>query len=203
MAKKYLIKFVICLMLLILIFIFTNNNFDLWTIRRNFDQIKYKAEIEKYAQEFSIEKELLAALIYVESRFDNCSRSSKGAVGLMQLMPATAVWIAEDLNYNNFKLKDLDEAELNIKFGSWYFSYLYHKFDKNLVHSIAAYNAGEKNVRSWINDGWNGNINQELPFRETDNFVRRVLSTKTYYQKNNLRNYGFSTFKLALFGLNQ
>lgn len=188
-------------MLSILFFMFISYDFDLWTIRMNFEQIKYQAEIEKYAKEFAIEKELLAALIYVESRFDNHSKSSKGAVGLMQLMPSTAIWIAEELGYNNFELKDLKNPELNIKFGSWYFDYLYQKFDKNLIQTIAAYNAGEKNVRIWIDDGWEGNINKNLPFKETDNFVRRVISTKNFYEENNLKTSGFSTFNLVFLNI--
>ena len=201
MAKEYLTKIVIFIILSILLFVFINNDFDLWTIRRNFEQIKYQTEIEKYAKEFAIEKELLAALIYVESRFNNHSKSSKGAVGLMQLMPSTAIWIAEELGYNNFKLSDLNDPELNIKFGSWYFAYLYQKFDKNLIQTIAAYNAGERNVRVWISEGWEGNINKELPFKETDNFVRRVISTKNFYKENNLEIYGLSNLNLVLFNL--
>jgi len=188
-------------MLAIVFLIFMSNDFDLWTIRRNFDQIKYQAEIEKYAEEFAIEKELLAALIYVESRFNNYSKSSKGAVGLMQLMPATAIWIAEELGYNNFQLEDLNNPELNIRFGSWYFNYLYQKFDKNLIQTIAAYNAGEKNVRIWINNGWKGNVNKKLPFKETDNFVRRVISTKNFYEEKNFKIRGLSTFNLAFFNI--
>ena len=201
MAKEYLTKIVIFIILSILLFVFINNDFDLWTIRRNFEQIKYQTEIEKYAKEFAIEKELLAALIYVESRFNNHSKSSKGAVGLMQLMPSTAIWIAEELGYNNFKLEDLNNPEVNIKFGSWYFAYLYQKFDKNLIQTIAAYNAGERNVRVWISEGWEGNINKELPFKETDNFVRRVISTKNFYKENNLEIYGLSNLNLVLFNL--
>ena len=201
MAKEYLTKIVIFIILLVLLFVFINNDFDLWTIRRNFEQIKYQTEIEKYAKEFAIEKELLAALIYVESRFNNYSKSSKGAVGLMQLMPSTAIWIAEEMGYNNFKLSDLNDPELNIKFGSWYFAYLYQKFDKNLIQTIAAYNAGERNVRIWISEGWEGNINKELPFKETDNFVRRVISTKNFYKENNLQIYGISNLNLVLFNL--
>ena len=201
MAKEYLTKIVIFIILSILLFVFINNDFDLWTIRRNFEQIKYQTEIEKYAKEFAMEKELLAALIYVESRFNNYSKSSKGAVGLMQLMPSTAIWIAEELGYNNFKLEDLNNPEVNIKFGSWYFAYLYQKFDKNLIQTIAAYNAGERNVRVWISEGWEGNINKELPFKETDNFVRRVISTKNFYKENNLEIYGLSNLNLVLFNL--
>jgi len=170
----------------VIVFILINGSFDLWTVRRNLAPVRYQSEIIKYSEKFALEKELLTALIYVESRFDKYSKSPKGAVGLMQLMPSTANWIADQLGYNNFKLADLDDPELNIKFGSWYFSYLYQKFDKDLIITIAAYNAGENNVRKWINNGWEGNMKQELPFLETDNFVRRVISTRKYYKRNDI-----------------
>ena len=186
MLREYINKGIILFFLSLLLFIAINNNLDLWTVRRNLEPVKYQPEIVKYAEKFSLEPELLAALIYVESRFDQYSLSPKGAVGLMQLMPSTAFWIAEKLDYQDFSLKDLEDPGLNIKFGSWYFSYLYQKFDKDLIKTIAAYNAGENNVRNWIKAGWDGNIEQELPYKETDNFVRRVISTKDYYQKNDI-----------------
>jgi soluble lytic murein transglycosylase len=199
LCKEHFIKVIVLVLLAIFILAFAVGDFDLWTIRRNFEQIKYQAEIQKYAERFEIEKELLAALIYVESRFNNYSESSKGAVGLMQLMPSTAIWIAEELDYNNFQLKDLNNPEINIKFGSWYFAYLYEKFDRDLIKTIAAYNAGENNVRIWINNGWQGNINEKLPFKETDDFVRRVISTKKYYKENMVKLYNYPTINLSLF----
>ena len=186
MGRKDLYKVIVFFILSGLVFIWISGNFDLWTLRRNLAPIRYQAEIDKYADKFSLDRELLTALIYVESRFDKYSRSSKGAVGLMQLMPPTANWIAEELEYNNFNLDDLDNPELNIEFGSWYLAYLYQKFDKNLIKTIAAYNAGENNVRSWIETGWEGDLQQKLPFAETDNFVRRVISTKNYYKQNDI-----------------
>ncbi|MFN2340202.1 MAG: lytic transglycosylase domain-containing protein [Halanaerobium sp.] len=186
MLREYVNKGLILFLLVIILFITFNIDFDLWTIRRNIEPVKYQSEIDKYAEKFSLESELLAALIYVESRFDRYSLSSKGAVGLMQLMPSTAFWIAEELGYQDFSLEDLDDPELNIRFGSWYFSYLYQKFDKDLIKTVAAYNAGESNVRNWIEAGWDGNLEEKLPYKETDNFVRRVLSTKDYYQKNDI-----------------
>ncbi|TDO92107.1 soluble lytic murein transglycosylase [Halanaerobium saccharolyticum] len=198
MSTEYINKGIILLLLTVLLFLVVSNNFDLWIIRRNIEPVKYQKEINKYAKEFSLETELLAALIYVESRFDKYSESAKGAVGLMQLMPSTAFWIAEQLEYDKFNLEDLNDPELNIKFGSWYFAYLYQKFDNNLIKTIAAYNAGESNVRNWIDDGWKGNIEHKLPFDETDNFVRRVISTRNYYRENNLKIFSLSNLNLFL-----
>jgi len=203
LRQEHFKKIIIGFFLVVLFFVVINNNFDLWSIRRNIEPVKYQAVIDKYADKFSLEPELLAALIYVESRFDKYSRSSKGAIGLMQLMPSTAFWVADELGYHDFKLEDLKDPELNIKFGSWYFAYLHQKFDSNLVKTIAAYNAGESNVRSWIRAGWDGNIKERLPYKETDNFVRRVISTKDYYKKNNLEFFGLSTFNLLLSNLKE
>lgn len=198
MLKEYFTKFIIISFLVLILFLVFNNDFDLWKIRRNIEPVKYQTEIDKYAAKFSLEPELLAAIIYVESRFDKYSLSPKGAVGLMQLMPSTAFWVAEELGYNDFQLEDLEEVELNIKFGSWYFSYLYHKFDQDLIKTIAAYNAGESNVRNWIKAGWGGDIKEKLPYNETDNFVRRVISTRDYYRKVRFNLFGFSSLKFLL-----
>lgn len=168
---------VLILIILVLSFI----GFDFWILRRNFSGIKYRALIEKYAEKFKVEPELLAAIIYVESRFNKNSKSYRGAMGLMQLMPETAFWIAGELKHDGFDLNDLNDPETNIKFGSWYFSYLHEKFNGDLIKTVAAYNAGETNVRRWIDNGWQGGIKEKLPFAETDNFVRRVISTKRYY----------------------
>lgn len=186
MRIKYLSRVIILFILVVAFFILINSSFDLWTVRRNLAPVRYQSEISKYADKFALDEELLTALIYVESRFDQYSQSPKGAVGLMQLMPSTANWIADQLGHSNFNLEDLDDPELNIKFGSWYFAYLYQKFDKDLIITIAAYNAGENNVRKWINNGWDGDMKQKLPFSETDNFVRRVLSTQEYYKQNDI-----------------
>lgn len=202
-AKAASSKLLIILIILSFLLFYPAKNFDLWTIRRNFEPVEYREYIEFYAHKFSLDPDLLAALIYVESRFDAGAESKKGAVGLMQLMPSTAIWVAEKLKKEDFKLNDLNNPELNIKFGSWYFNYLYQKFEGDLIKSLAAYNAGAKNVELWLESGWNGSIEEKIPFQETDDFVRRVISTKEYYRKNKLRIFSLSNLKLALFDSNK
>lgn len=194
-AKINYSKLLILTIFLIALIFCSINNVDLWSIRRNFEAVEYEEHIENYAREFSIDPNLLAALIYVESRFNAEIESNKGAVGLMQLMPSTAFWVAEKLKKEDFQLSDLNNPELNIKFGSWYFNYLYQKFEGDLIKALAAYNAGEKNVRIWLNSGWKGNIDKKLPFEETDNFVRRVISTKDHYENKFKKNPSFKLVK--------
>lgn len=183
LSKRLVDKKIIFLVIIIAVFLILNIEIDYWSLRRNLDSVKYLEYIENYSAEYGIEKELLAAVIYVESRFDPYSESIKGAQGLMQIMPSTAYWIAENLNEKDFSIEKLKEPETNIKFGSWYFSYLYHKFDKDLVKTLAAYNAGQTNVFNWIQSGWQGDINPEkIKYRETYNFINRVISTRDYYK---------------------
>lgn len=188
-AQEYIVNnkriyFVIPTYLLIALILLLNINFDFWSLRRNFESVQYKAEIEKYASQNGIDQELLAAVIYVESRFNPDSESNRGAVGLMQIMPATAQWIAEQLGEGDFSLAKLKDPEINIRFGSWYFAYLYEKFDQDLVKALAAYNAGQTNVARWTAEGWQGEIDRDkIKFKETYHFVKRVISTRDFYKE--------------------
>lgn len=139
--------------------------------------IKYKSEVIKYAHNYNLDPELVMALMYAESGFDSNAVSKKGAIGLMQIMPLTAKWIASELNDKGF---DLFEVDTNVRYGCFYLNYLYGKFsDKILV--LCAYNAGESRVREWLDKM---EINKDnIPFTETKNYVNRVLKLEKYYSK--------------------
>ncbi len=185
LSNKLLNQKIILLVLFITVILIPNIELDFWSLRRNLDSVKYIEYIENYSDKYDIEKELLAAVIYVESRFDPYSESNRGAQGLMQIMPSTAYWIAENLNEKDFSIEKLKDPELNIKFGSWYFSYLYDKFDKDLVKTLAAYNAGQTNVIKWVQDGWQGEIDsKKIKYIETYNFINRVISTRDHYRNS-------------------
>ena len=187
LAKKNILKAAALIILIITLFLIYSADLDFWQLRRSFEVIQYEDYILKYAEKNAIEAELLAAIIYVESRFDQSSESFRGALGLMQIMPATGAWIAEEIGVDDFEVEDLFDPETNIKLGSWYFAYLYDRHDGHLVKSLAAYNAGQNTVRRWMRSGWQGEIEDyEIPFAETDKYVRRVLSTRDYYQKSNI-----------------
>lgn len=142
--------------------------------------VKFKNEIVGYSQSYGVEPELVMAIAYAESGFNTSAVSSKGAVGVMQIMPTTASWIANELGLKEYNLKD---AKTNIEFGCFYLSYLSKKFN-NEIEIIASYNAGEGKVLEWIN---NGEITTEnIPFTETKNYVKKVLKLKKYY-KNKLK----------------
>ncbi len=134
------------------------------------------------SNENNIPRNLILAVIREESRFKPEQVSKVGAVGLMQVMPKTAEWIAEKrgIKYDANKLSDPD---VNIDLGVWYIRYLYNQFDNNDTLAIEAYNAGITNVMAWEKKNPNS-----IEFAETEAFVKRVKKSwekyDTYYGAN-------------------
>lgn len=136
----------------------------------------YQEEVFQYAAEFHLDPYLVIAVIRVESHFNPGACSSRGAVGLMQLMPETARWAASDLGLE-YRPELLEDPAYNLRLGSWYLAWLHRKFDGQLPLMLAAYNGGHGQVQGWLAgrvwDGSLGGLN-DVPFRETRQFVRRV-----------------------------
>src|SRR5882672_8235901 len=129
-------------------------------IRKQFfaNAVPFGDIIHAKAQKYDVDPALVAAVVETESRFQSNARSQVGARGLMQLMPKTGHWMGARNLYN---------AEQNVDAGAKYLKYLNARFDGNLTKTIAAYNAGEGNVRRY---------NGVPPFRETRSYVKRVMS---------------------------
>ena len=85
-----------------------------------------------------------------ESKFEPDAKSVHGALGVMQIMPETATWIAKQIEDDNFSINEMYNPEKNIKYGVWYLSSLNDEFYGNKVLMLAAYNAGRGNVAN----GW-------------------------------------------------
>ena len=120
--------------------------------------------IHEKSVKYDVDPALVAAVIEQESKFHRTAHSSVGARGLMQLMPRTGRWLGA---------RNLYDPEQNVDAGVKYIKYLQSRFDGNVRKTIAAYNAGEGNVRRY---------NGIPPFRETQTYVRRVMSN---YKKRN------------------
>lgn len=160
--------------------------------------VKYEKEIGDVAGELGADKTVVASIINVESRFNPNAVSNKGAVGLMQIMPETAAYVAEKLSReknvsDEFKAifisnKDIDllDPNVNIKIGTYYFLYLLKKFE-NFDVAICAYNAGEGNVRKWLSDerySNDGKVLKKIPYQETRNYLNKIkLNLKVYASK--------------------
>ena len=141
--------------------------------------VKFKTFVSVAGQEFCIDESLIYSVINVESGFNADAESSSGAIGLMQIMPATAKWIASELNEDYSKEK-LYDPETNIRYGSFYLKYLFNKFP-DLDTVLACYNAGEGNVGLWINEY--GIVDYQLiSFKETANYINKVKNALKIYQ---------------------
>ena len=129
-----------------------------------------------HASNYHLNPALLAAVIEQESKFDANARSSAGAVGLMQLQPATAKGIAKYTGGSKFVVSDLDDPEINVRYGAWYLHHLMQKYgDERLA--LAAYNAGQQNVDRWRDAG------EGIQFSETRAYVDRVERLKDIYRR--------------------
>lgn len=137
------------------------------------------------------ERSLVMSLIRQESRFNAEIKSHAGAVGLMQLMPATARFISRKVKMQYSKSR-LTNPDYNVILGSYYIEKLYKQFNKSYVLAIASYNGGPGNVNKWIKKYGDPRALSDLddvidwvetiPFYETRNYVQRVLESMQVYK---------------------
>jgi len=142
--------------------------------------LRHEDIIRQQAQEKDIPADLIAAVIYAESRFRD-QESHAGARGLMQVTPQTAELIESLSGGSTFQADDLSDPDLNIRYGTFYLRYLLDKFDQNLTAALAAYNGGETNVAAW---GGSDLSIDDIEFEETHNYVEKVLEKRDEYRHN-------------------
>ncbi len=146
----------------------------------------------QFSQQYNINPAWAYAIARKESIFMSDASSSAGALGLMQVIPATATYI----NGNKIHPGQLLQVDTNVKLGINYLSYLLKKFDNNIVLATAAYNAGPNKVKRWLKtqpmltaDAWI----ETIPYKETRNYVKSVLAyTEIYQQKQGLNKSPFT-----------
>ena len=176
--KKYVSIIVLCFVIIVL-----GAGFVFMFLPRY--PLEYKEEIEKCAKEFSLSPALVASVINAESSFDKDCVSSQGAIGLMQILPSTATYIAKLLGENDFKTSQLFEPETNIRFGCFYLKYLQNKFENQNV-SLSAYNAGEGTVKKWLsnqNYSEDGKTLVNIPYEETRNYIKKIENSYKHYER--------------------
>jgi soluble lytic murein transglycosylase len=142
--------------------------------------LKHEDIIRQQAQDKGVPADLIAAVIYNESRFRD-QTSSAGARGLMQITPQTAQIIESKSGGSTFTLQDLSDPDLNIRYGTFYLKYLLDRFNGNEIAAIAAYNAGETVVEQW----GGANLTQsDIKFPETRAYVDNVLAKRDDYRRS-------------------
>ena len=145
--------------------------------------IRYLDIVQANAGE--LEPSLIMAVIHAESTFRPGAESHAGAQGLMQLMPPTAAWMAEQMGMDDFKPEYVWLPEVNIAIGSFYLNWLVNLYDGNIDLALAAYNAGLGNVNRWLADpefSADGQTLDNIPFPETYNYLRRVHQRQRIYR---------------------
>ncbi len=145
----------------------------------------FKDSIKLAAKNNAIDPAWVYGVIRRESAFSSNIKSSAGAVGLMQLMPATAKYIGRKNGFKKHEYTHLTQAESNIKLGSAYLSYLAKKYSGNRVLATAAYNAGPRKVNSWIPKQYTLEADQwidTIPYTETRNYVKAVMEYTTIFK---------------------
>lgn len=138
--------------------------------------LEYESIIRGHARNYGLRPELLAAVVYQESKFRADARSKSGAIGLMQLLPATAKGIAVHTGGTHFRVADLYDPEINVRYGAWYLRHLLDKYGDERT-ALAAYNAGQQNVDRWRRRG------QGIAFAETRHYVSRVEELEGIYRR--------------------
>jgi soluble lytic murein transglycosylase len=137
--------------------------------------LRYEQIVRGHARNYGLDPALLAAVIYQESKFKANAHSRSGAVGLMQLLPSTAKGIALHTGGSRFRVDDLYDPELNVRYGAWYLRHLLQKYRDERT-ALAAYNAGQDNVDRWRRNG------SRIQFSETRAYVDRVEELKGIYR---------------------
>ncbi|HWP49417.1 MAG TPA: transglycosylase SLT domain-containing protein [Candidatus Limnocylindrales bacterium] len=148
--------------------------------------LAYEKEIQKYSEKYRLDPFLVAGLIRQESGYNVKSLSPSNAMGLMQIIPPTGKYIAEQVNFRGFHPDLLYEPETNIAFGTWYLAYLLNRFNGNLFKAVAGYNAGPGAIERWWKDFErldSDEIVENIPFRETRNYVKLVLRNWNVYRR--------------------
>jgi soluble lytic murein transglycosylase len=140
-----------------------------WYLRARYP-LRYEHIVRGHAENYDLDPALVAAVIYQESKFKPEARSESGAIGLMQLLPETAKGIAARTGGSAFEVEDLDDPEINVRYGSWYLRHLLDKYGTE-EQALAAYNGGQ------------GNVDRGVMYPETRHYVDRVLELRGIYRE--------------------
>jgi soluble lytic murein transglycosylase len=143
----------------------------------------YSDQVRPVAKSQSLDDAWVYGLMRQESRFVTNARSNVGASGLMQLMPATAKWVAKKIGLKDFHQGLVNDTDTNVLLGTTYMRLVMESLDNHPVLASAAYNAGPGRARKWRGDtALEGAVYAEtIPFNETRDYVKKVMSNAVYY----------------------
>ena len=149
--------------------------------------LRHEDVIRQQAAEKEVDAALIAAVIYSESKFSD-QTSSAGARGLMQITPEAAEYIEKQSGGTTFRLSDLSDPELNIRYGTFLLRELLDRYDGDEAAALAAYNAGPGNADKW---GGADLTVEAIPFPETRAYVEEVLEKRDEYRREYATELGY------------
>lgn len=147
---------------------------------------EYRAMVYDSAAGNGLDPYLVAAVVNAESGWDPDATSRQGARGLMQIMPDTGSWAADQTGLQGYQPNMLYDPGINLRLGCWYLASLRRQFDGSDLLALAAYNGGGENVRRWLAERrWGGEpgATMSIPFPETREYVRRVSRDAAWYRR--------------------
>lgn len=192
MTKKLVKRMIIFIILLAIIFALFKIVRVQDIIMKAIYPINYQEYIEKYSKENNVDPYMIYAIVKVESNFKPDVKSNSNAIGLMQLLEETAIEMSNSIDNQNITGEDLYEPETNIKLGVSYYAYLLKHYDGNHILALTAYNAGMGNVDTWIKTSViksDGSDIENIPYKETNNYVRKILRDYQIYLELYGQNY--------------
>jgi len=149
--------------------------------------LRHEDIIRQQAREKGVDAALIAAVIYSESKFAD-QTSSAGARGLMQITPEAAKYIEKQSGGTTFKMSDLSDPELNIRYGTFLLHELLERYDGDVAAALAAYNAGPGNADKW---GGSSLSVEDIPYPETRAYVEEVLEKQREYRQKYAKELGY------------
>jgi soluble lytic murein transglycosylase len=154
--------------------------------------LQHEDIIRQQAKEKGVDAALIAAVIDTESKFADGAQSGAGARGLMQITPEAAEFIEKQSGGTTFKVSDLSDPEINIRYGTFLLKELLDRYEGDVVAALAAYNAGPGNADKW---GGAGLQIDEIPYPETRAYVELVLERQKEYRKKYGSELGYGSGK--------
>ena len=147
--------------------------------------VPYREEMRGHVSRNGLDEAWVYGLMRQESRFVTQAKSSAGAAGIMQVMPSTALWIAQKIGMKDYRKALIHQLDTNLKLGTYYMKNVLSSLDNNPLLASAAYNAGPRRARQWRGESkLEGAIYAEtIPFDETRIYVKKVMSNTVYYAK--------------------
>lgn len=148
--------------------------------------LEWKQELWARSQRHGLDPYLVAGLIRQESEYNPLARSRAGAIGLMQILPATGRGLFRRLGISGYSSRKLEQPDISLRLGTFHLKEVLEDFGGSVEQALAAYNAGERRIPGWLKLGpfeEPAEFVETIPFSETRGYVQSVLRNRAMYER--------------------